>query len=270
MSGMCTFLQVSRAAYYAWLKRVDQPDLDVELIQLIQRAYKASRQTYGYRRVGLWIRRNTETVVNHKAVLRLMRKKGIRTEARKPKQINKWKDLPNVHIYPNVLNRNFTASRPNQKWATDITLIKTTSGWAYLSMIKDLFDGFIVAHKLSRRNNIELVTDTLKLAKQKEMVTDELILHSDQGFQYTTEAYFTLLKEYNITPSMSSRGKCSDNACAENFFGHLKEESIRRFPVLPTFEEVKIIVDDYIHFYNYERLQLKTKQTPFQLRCLYQ
>jgi putative transposase len=113
----------------------------------------------------------------------------------------------------------------------------------------------------------ELVLGTLKQAKQREQVTNELIVHSDRGYQYTSHSYATLLHDYAITPSRSRPGNCWDNAPMENFFGHLKEEALRQFPV-PSFQEAKQIIDDYIHFDNYERIQLKTRQTPFETRCL--
>jgi transposase InsO family protein len=120
---------------------------------------------------------------------------------------------------------------------------------------------------MSLSPSVALVTRTLKMAHQKEVVTDGLILHSDQGHQYTSQAYHVLTQQYNITPSMSRRANCWDNAPMENFFGHLKEEALRQIKT-PTFEEAKQVVDDYIHFYNYERIQLKTRQTPYQTRCL--
>jgi transposase InsO family protein len=136
-----------------------------------------------------------------------------------------------------------------------------------LSTIKDLFDNFIVAHEFGKEYSIALVQQNLRIAKQKEKVTDGLVLHSDQGHQYTSQAYFVLTVEYNITPSMSRRGNCWDNVPMENFFGHLKEEAIRQYKSL-TFEEAQQIINDYICFYNYERIQLKTRQTPYQLRHL--
>ena len=136
------------------------------------------------------------------------------------------------------LDRDFKATRPNQKWVTDITYILTQQGWAYLSTIKDLFDSFIVAHQLGQQNSVCLVTNTLKQAKRKEKVTDGLLLHSDQGTQYTSQAYFVLTREYNITPSMSRHGNCWDNAPMENFFGHLKEEALHQLTT-PTFEQAK-------------------------------
>ena len=148
-----------------------------------------------------------------------------------------------------------------------MTYIATQAGWAYLSTIQDLFDGFIVSHHLTRVNSLELVLQTLKQAKQREPITDGLVLHSDHGSQYTSHSYAVLTQAYAITPSMSRPGNCWDTALMENFFGHLKEEALRQFP-LPSFEEAKHIIDDYIHFYNYERIQLKTRQTPYETRCL--
>ncbi len=128
------------------------------------------------------------------------------------------------------------------------------------------FDGFIVAHKLERGNSIGLVTKTVKQAQQKEMVTDGLILHSDQGYQFSSHPYHVLTHEYN-TPAMSRRGNCWGNAPMENFYGHLKEEAIRRIK-RPTFHQAQLIIDDYVYFYNYERIRFKTKQTPYQVSCL--
>jgi putative transposase len=264
---MCAFFGISRAAYYAWVNRVRQPDPDADRMALIQEAYDASHQTYGYRRIQIWIQQNRGVTINHKAVLRLMNKMGIRSVARKRKIYRKLDGYKSFHLYRNVLDRDFTASRPNQKWVTDITYIRTQQGWAYLSIIKDLFDGFIVAHHLDRSQSVRLVTKTIKQALQKEKVTDGLILHSDQGHQYSSHPYYALTQQYHITPSMSRPGNCWDNAPVESFFSHLKQESLAHLPLL-SFEELHYDIDDYIAFYNYQRIQLKTRQTPFQLRCL--
>ena len=170
--------------------------------------------------------------------------------------------------YPqNVLNREFTASQTNQKWVTDITYIDTQQGWCYLSTIRDLFDSFIVAYDCEQNNSIALVTRTVRLANQKEKATDGLILHSDQGTQYTSQAYHDILtKEYNITPSMSRLGNCWDNAPME-IFGLLKEKYLRQFKK-PPLKETDQLIDEYIYFYNYERIQLKTRQTPYETRCV--
>lgn len=267
MKAMCCFFGISRASYYAWCKRLKQPDPDEKRKQLILEAYTASKKRYGYRRIGIWLRQKRQVVINHKAILRLMNHMGIRSIARRRKAYNEKKAIEAAHCYDNVLNRDFTATRPNQKWVTDITFIPTRQGWAYLSTIKDLYDSFIVAYALSRIKSTTLVTQTLKMALDKETITDELILHSDQGTQYTSHPYHALIQQYQITASMSRRGNCWDNAPMENFFSHLKEEALRNIKT-PTFEEAKKIIDEYIYFFNYERILLKTKQTPYQLRCL--
>jgi len=264
---MCTFFGISRASFYAWVRRTKGPDPDAGRKELILKAYAASHRTYGYRRVSWWIEQHCAITINPKAVLRLMNRLGIHSVARKRRLAAKTSQLETYHVFPNRLNRDFTAPRPNRKWVTDVTFLRTRQGWAYLSVIKDLYDGFIVAHQLGRENSVGLVYRTLQQAKQKEKVTDGLILHSDQGQQYTSQAYFVLTQEYNITPSMSRRANCWDNAPMESFFGHLKEEALRQYKI-PTYEEAQQIIDDYVAFYNYERIQLKTRQTPYQLRCL--
>ena len=171
-----------------------------------------------------------------------------------------------LHRYPNLLNRNFAADRPNQKWVTDISYIRTGQGFLYLSVIRDLYDNSIVAYKTGTEQTVSLVLNTIRVAKRNEKVTAELQLHSDQGFQYTSQAYFKLTQEYGITPSMSRRGNPYDNALAENFFSILKTECIYRQKIA-TFEQARKLIDDYIFFYNHQRIQAKTKLTPLELRC---
>lgn len=263
---MCEFFGVSRAAYYKWMKRLDGGDPDEERMQWVQEAYEKSYRIYGYRRITVWLQKQKGLRFNHKAVLRLMNKLNIRSIARKRKVFQRAK-AQIYHYYDNLLHQEFRASQPNQKWVTDVTYVATRTGWVYLSTIQDLFDGFIVSHQLARVNSLELVLDTLKQARQNEQLTHGLILHSDRGYQYTSHAYAALLQDYAIIPSMSRPGNCWDNAPMENFFSHLKEEALRQHSI-PSFTEAKHIVDDYIHFYNYQRIQLKTKQTPFETRCL--
>ena len=158
---MCEFFGVSRAAYYAWIRRLDEPDPDLGCMKLVQEAYEQSHKTYGYRRITLWLRKNKEVVINPKAVLRLMNKLNLHSIARKRKIYKKMTELETYHRYENVLQRDFTATRPNQKWVTDVTYLLTQQGWAYLSTIKDLFDGFIVAHQFGSENSQALVLNTL-------------------------------------------------------------------------------------------------------------
>ena len=163
-------------------------------------------------------------------------------------------------------NRDFHAERPNQKRVTDISYIKIGQGVLYLLVIRDLYDNSIVAYKTGTEQNVNLVLSTIRAAKRKEKVTAELQLHSDQGFQYTSQAYYSLTKSYHITPSMSRRGNPYDNALAENFFSILKTECIYRAKI-HTYEEARLLIGAYIQFYNNECFQLKTKLTPLEMRC---
>ena len=261
ISEMCKVFEVSRSGYYGFVKRMDKPAKDLELSELIRECQQETRQTYGYRRVAIWLERKG---IHHnpKTILRVMNKYSLLSVVRRRRYCNYSQTL---HRYDNLLNRDFHADRPNQKWVTDISYIRTSQGFLYLSVIRDLYDRSIVAYKTSTVQNINLVLNTIKAAKRKEKVTGELQLHSDQGFQYTSRPYFNLTKSYHITPSMSRRGNPYDNALAENFFSILKTECIYRTKI-KTFAEARQLIDDYIYFYNHQRIQLKTKLTPLELR----
>ncbi len=264
ISEMCRFFNVSRSGYYDYVKRMDVPSKDLSLAEKIKECQNKCGKTYGYRRVHIWLEKQG---IHHdpKTILRVMQKYGLLSDIRRKKYRN-YGDY--LHRYPNLLNRNFKADRPNQKWVTDISYIKTKQGTLYLSVIRDLFDNSIVAYKTGTKQNINLVLNTIRAARKKEKVTAELQLHSDQGFQYTSQAYFNLTKSYGITPSMSRRGNPYDNAMAENFFSILKTECIYRAK-LQTYEEARLLIGQYIHFYNNERIQLKTKLTPLEKRSQY-
>ena len=261
ISEMCRFFKVSRSGYYDYVKRVDIPAWDLPLAEKIRECQEQCGKTYGYRRVHIWLERNGISH-NPKTILRVMQKYGLLSVIRRKKYRN-YGDY--LHKYPNLLNRNFSAERPNQKWVTDISYIHTKQGILYLSVIRDLFDNSIVAYKTGTEQNINLVLSTIREAKKKEKITAELQLHSDQGFQYTSTAYFKLTQSYGITPSMSRRGNPYDNALAENFFSILKTECIYRTK-LQTYEEARLLIGEYIHFYNTERIQLKTNLTPLEKR----
>jgi transposase InsO family protein len=266
VQAMSAYLDVSRSGYYAWLKRINREDPDQEKLDWVKRVYLQNRKVYGYRRVTHALHQTYGVKLNHKAVYRLMRKLGLRSVARKRKVYKHLEQIPHLHRYPDLLQRNFSASGPNQKWVTDITYIQTRQGTLYLSVIKDLYDGFIISYQTSPHNSVELVMATLRQALHTQPVANGLALHSDQGGQYCSQEYFLLTQAHWISASMSRPGNCLDNAVMENFFGHLKEEAIYRTHLL-TFQPAQQVIDDYIHFYNYERIQLKTKLTPFQQRC---
>jgi len=259
--SMCEMFHISRTGYYNWLKSDRSKDKDLMIGNLIKKCQNATKFTYGYRRVKLWLLRESSLVVNHKAILLLMNKYGLLSEVRRRRGYYQYGE--HLFKYENKLSRDFEADKPNQKWVTDISYIFTKEGILYLSMIKDLYDNFIIAYETGTEQKNQLVYQTVKKAKKE--VADGLILHSDQGFQYASTGYFNLTQEYSIVPSMSRAGNPLDNACAENFFGTLKSECIYR--VKPkTLEEARQLIDDYIYFYNYERIQLKTKLTPYEKR----
>lgn len=264
ISEMCRFFGVSRSGYYGYVSRMDIPAWDLPLAEKIRECQDECGKTYGYRRVHIWLEKKG-IYRNPKTVLRVMQKYGLLSVIRRKKYRNYGEYL---HRYPNLLNRDFRAERPNQKWVTDISYIHTKQGVLYLSVIRDLYDNSIVAYKTGTEQNVNLVLSTIKEAKRKEKVTAELQLHSDQGFQYTSQAYFKLTQSYGITPSMSRRGNPYDNALAENFFSILKTECIYRVK-LQTYEEARLLIGEYIRFYNHQRIQLKTKLTPLEIRSQY-
>lgn len=244
------------------MKRTTRSDKDEKIAELIMACQKKTNFTYGYRRVKIWLLRETGLVINHKSVLRIMNKYGLLSQIRRRRKYYGY--CRQYHKYENRLEQNFEADRPNRKWVTDVTYIFTKQETLYLSAIKDLYDNFIVAYKVMTENSNQLVFDTVKQAKKE--AADGLILHSDQGYQYTSHAYANLITEYGILPSMSRPGTPLDNAPAENFFGILKTECLYRLKPQSA-DEARLIIDEYIHFYNYERIQLKTKLTPYEKRC---
>lgn len=261
---MCRILGVSRSGYYDYLKRARVGERDAELAEQIRCCQERSRYTYGYRRVPQWLKQQ-DVHRNPKTILRIMQKYGLLSEIRRRR---KWIQMGHqVHKYQNLLDRNFNADRPNSKWVTDISYIHTQEGVLYLSVIRDLYDNSIVAYKTATKQTVNLVLDTIRLAmkKEKKRIAAELHLHSDQGFQYTSQAYYNLTQSYGITPSMSRKGNPYDNAMAENFFSILKTECIYRHKP-SSFTEANALIDRYVYFYNHERIQLKTGVPPLSLR----
>ena len=236
VSVMCQFFKVSRSGYYDFIRRLGRPEKDAALAKIIAEQRKRSFGTYGYRRMWLWLK-SQNIYCNPKTVLGIMKKYDLLSEIRRRR---KWQQLgQQVHKYKNLLN----------------------------SMNRDLYDNSIVAYKTGTQQTVNLVLDTIRLAmkREKKRGAAELQLHSDQGFQYTSQAYFQLTQEYGITPSMSRRGNPYDNAMAENFFSILKTECIYRHKP-DTFAQANEMIDRYIHFYNHERIQYKTGVAPLSLR----
>lgn len=261
---MLNYFDVSKSGYYDW-KRRKEIKSDEILGQTIKELQEKVRYTYGYRRMKIMIERETGLIFNHKTVQRIMAKYGLQSVIR---QKYKYKGSQKLFKYDNLLQRNFVSDKPNQKWTTDITYIITKQGRLYLSVIKDTFDSSIISYVISHSMSLGLVTNTIKKAIKKEKVADGLALHSDQGFQYTSLEYSNLTKEYGITPSMSRAGTPLDNAPVESFFGTLKSECLYRQKLI-TIEQTIELVEEYIDFYNNDRIQLKSKLTPAEVRKNY-
>ena len=238
-------------------------------MRLVLEGYERSRRTYGYRRIQIWIEREYGKKINHKAVLRLMRKLNIRSIARKQDPRRYFhKRYWAIHTAQNLLKQDFSTQGPNEKWGTDITYINTKKGFVYLAVIKDFFDGAILGHALSRNLSPQFVLQAVRQAATRIQTAQKVILQSDRGFQFQTDAYRSLTEQLGITPSMSRKGNCLDNAPTESFFSQLKEELIRHIKI-KDFKDAVEIVEDYIHFYNHDRIQLKTKLTPMEFRRQY-
>ena len=246
VSAMCRFFNVSRSGYYDHVKRLDRPAHDADLAEIIREQQKKCDKTYGYRRIQKRLIKTKKIYRDPKTILRIMKKYELLSEIRRRR---KWRQMgQQLHKYENLLNRDFHADKPNSKWVTDISYIHTKQGVLYLSMIRDLYDNSIVAYKTGTEQTVNLVLDTIRLAmkQEKKKVAAELQLHG-------------------ITPSMSRRGSPYDNAMAENFFSILKTECIYRHKPA-TLSQANELIDRYIYFYNYERIQLKTGVAPLTLR----
>jgi putative transposase len=258
--SLCKYLKVSKSGYYKYLK-CNKED-DVETLNLIKQLQDRYKRRYGYRRIQIALLTKFSKKVNHKKVLRLMSKYNLLSKIRRKYMYRKPSEV--LHKYANLFNQNFKTTNINEKWTTDISYIITHEGRLYLSVIKDIYDGYIVAYKYSTVQDLKLVSDTVKLALATEK-PNNTILHSDQGFQYTSHMYNIIAKENNITLSMSRKATPLDNAPVESFFSAFKTECI--YLEKPrTIEQAKELCDEYIDFYNFERIQLKHKQSPYELR----
>ena len=264
IEAMCTVLEVSRSGYYAWRTRQGKEAKDQWLVDLIVECQQHSKQTYGIRRVQRWLQRHKKKHVNIKAILRVMRKLNLLSVVRRRRTYTRYQQA--VHKYPNLLNRCFDQMQPNQFWVTDITYIPIPGSMLYMCAVLDLCGKAVLAWKIGSDMSSSLVTDTIREALKHEKVTGELTLHSDQGSQYTSQAYFDLTQEYHVSPSMSSPGCPYDNAAMENFFGTLKTECLYRAH-FSSRSEVEQLVSEYVDFYNFERISLKNGLTPVEIRC---
>ena len=257
---------MARSSFYYQVKQNKLPDKYKVIKKLIQSIYHKHKGRYGYRRITDELK-NKGIIINHKTVLRLMKLLGLKSIIR----LKKYKSYKGEQgkIAPNILERNFKATAPNQKWATDITEFNVAGKKLYLSPIIDLFNQEIISYELTERPVFNQVVMMLKKAFKKIPNNTNLTLHSDQGWQYQMKRYQYLLKEKGIIQSMSRKGNCLDNAIIENFFGTLKSELfyIKKFK---TIEELKQEIEQYINYYNNVRIKSNlNKMSPIQYRAHY-
>ena len=254
---LCEISGVSRAAYYKWLQRTPTArELENEAILLdIQAIYARVEGIYGYRRMKLNINRIYHKKFNHKRIYRLMHIAGLQSVIRRKRK--RYVPSTAQYVAENRLNREFTASKPNEKWVTDVTEFKLGNGRkTYLSAILDLYDGSIISYVLGHSNNNKLVFQTLDQAITILKENEHPLIHSDRGYQYTSHGFKRKIEKAKMIHSMSRVGKCIDNGPMESFWGTLKCEKyyLHKYE---TFEALQQAIDNYIQFYNNERYQEK-------------
>lgn len=247
---------LSRSTFYYQMHAQAHPDTgEVALCERIRAIYDEHQGRYGYRRITLELANQGEAI-NHKRVQRLMATLGLQSRVR-IKRYRAFKGAANG-VVPNVLDRQFDAQMPHQKWVTDVTEFKVQGMTLYLSPIMDLYNGEIVAYQMKRRPVFDLVGQMLDQAIKKLSPDVRPMIHSDQGWHYQHETYRHQLEQHSLTQSMSRRGNCLDNAAMESFFGTLKSEFfyLNRFDSIASLEAGLV---EYIRYYNEDRIKLKLK-----------
>ena len=255
VSDILLALQVPRSNYYRWLgeeREISLSSTEGAIIELC----KKTKYRYGHRKIKTLLKREYAIKLNRNTVQSIMQKHNLQCRV-KPKR--RWKSQgETVVVRPNLLNRDFTASAPNQKWVTDITYIQYGSSTKYLSTIIDLYNNEIVAYKLCNHQQTSLVIDTLREALAARNNPEGVMIHSDQGTVYTSYAFQDYVMEHHLVSSMSRRGNCWDNAVIESFHSSLKSEEFQfvKFNSLNN-AEVTDRVTAYLNYYNEERIQEK-------------
>ena len=256
---------MARSTYYYHVSRINSTDKYHDIRKRIGGIFEAHHKRYGYRRVHMQLV-NEGYSINHKTVQQLMAEMCLKSKVRKVKYKSYKGEVG--RIAPNVLNRDFKAEKPCQKWATDVTEFKIDDKKAYLSPIIDMFNGEIVSYTISDSPDLKMVMDMINSAESKVNITAGLVLHSDQGWHYQHKQYQMALKNKGIVQSMSRKGNCLDNAVMENFFGIMKSELLY-LQQFKSMVEFKRALKEYIQYYNNDRIKLKLKgKSPAQYRAL--
>lgn len=257
---------MARSSFYYHQKQNKLPDKYKVVKELIKVIYHKHKGRYGYRRITDELQ-NQGVIINHKTVLRLMKLLELKSIIR----VKKYKSYKGDQgkIVANILDRNFKAKAPNQKWATDVTEFNVAGNKLYLSPIIDLYNQEIISYELTERPVFNQVVMMLKKAFKKISNDTNLVLHSDQGWQYQMKQYQYLLKEKGIIQSMSRKGNCLDNAIIENFFGILKSE-LYYLKKYHSIEQLKQEIKEYINYYNNDRIKSNlNKMSPIKYRAHY-
>ena len=247
---MFDVLNISKSNYYKYYKQIDK---DYSEYLLIKEIFDESKGTYGYRRIEKGLLRKWGLIMNHKKIHRIMKKYNLKPQYTKRIKNKSYKRIEE-NVKPNLVNRKFNTDAPNKIWTTDITYLILNNKRAYLSTILDLYDRKIVAYRISYRNDLNIVIDTLNDAINERKDVTGLIIHSDQGFQYTSFQYKKICESNGITISMSRKGTPIDDSPMESFHGILKKETLYNNNITDL-EDYIDIVKDWLLFYNTKRIK---------------
>ena len=258
VSLLLEVIGLARATYYYYTKRRQMPDKYSEIKKQITNIFHENRGRYGYRRITLEMR-NRGYCINHKVVQRLMKDLKLECKVRMKKYQSYKGEVGKVA--PNLLERDFSTTAPNQKWVTDVTEFSLFGQKIYLSPILDLYSCDVVSYVISDKPVLPMVMNMAKKAIEILPSDSHPILHSDQGWQYQHKQYQRLLKQYGIQQSMSRKGNCLDNAVMENFFGLLKSELLY-LEEFDSIEHFVMALEDYLDYYNNRRIKVKLKGLP--------
>ena len=251
---MCAVLEISKRTYYKYRNAEDKDYYDYLIIKEI---FDDSKGTYGYRRITEGIRIKYGVIFNHKKVQRIMKKYYLKPEYIKKIRPNNYKRIES-NVKPNLVKRQFNVDKPNKIWCTDITYLIFNNKRLYLSTIIDLYDRKVITYKISKFNNNKLVIDTLNESINKRKDVSGLIIHSDQGFQYTSFEYKAICESNGIQISMSKKGTPIDDSPMESFHSILKKETLYNNNIT-SLQEYRKLVEEWILFYNTTRLKSKKR-----------
>ena len=254
LKNLCAALDINQRTYYKYRNSEDKDYYDYLIIKEI---FDESKGTYGYRRIceGLLIKYGV--IYNHKKVQRIMKKYNIKPNYVRRKKNQSYKRIE-ANVKPNLVKRNFNVKEINKIWVTDITYLIFNGKRAFLSTILDLYNRKIIAYKISKFNNVNLVIDTLNQAIVKRKDVSGLIIHSDQGYQYTSFEYKAICESNGIQISMSRKGTPIDDSPMESFHSLLKKETLYNNDIT-NLEEYIVLVEDWLEFYNTKRLKNKRR-----------